>query len=149
MSVLSSPHLERVAQELARMKTPEQASESAGYDTSASSFASNARKRACRADVKARVGEIQAAEASLAGVDAEWIRINAARIAGAYIDPADIKATDVIAALNLLAKMTSGAIVPAKIEATGKDGTPLVREVTDDDLARALAVFLAGNQQPK
>lgn len=149
MAVLPNPQLERVSQELARLKSPEQASEIAGYDTAASSFASNARKRACRPDVKVRVAEIQAADAVLSSVDAEWIRLNAARIAGTFIDPDDIKATDVIAALNLLAKMTPGALVPTKLEATGKDGERLIPEYSDDDRARALAVFLAKTQDQK
>lgn len=143
MGVLPNPKFERVAQELARLKTPEQASEIAGYDATASSFASNARKRACRSDIKARVAEIQGAEAALSGVDAAWIMAKAAVIGGVKLDPEDIKPNDVIAALNLLAKMTPGALAPTKGELTGKDGAPLIPEYTDEERARALEVWLA------
>jgi hypothetical protein len=66
MSVLRNPKHEIVAKALALGKTAEQASASpdaAGnpvYDPAASSFASNARKRAQRPDIRRRVDEIRA-----------------------------------------------------------------------------------------
>lgn len=71
MSSLRNPKHEIVAQELAAGKTPEQASDLAGYDRSASSFASNARKRAQRKDIRERLKEIQAIGAKCAAVTAE------------------------------------------------------------------------------
>jgi len=99
------------------MKTPVQASREAGYKDG-TSFAPNARKRAQRKDIRARVAEIQAKEADLVSINAEWIRRSAAEVAGVKINDDQIKASDKIAALNLLAKMTPGALAPEKHEHT-------------------------------
>lgn len=77
MPALWNKKLEIVAQELAAGRSPEEASATAQYPTDASSFKPNARKRAQRKDVVARIAEIRApaiarAEAS-AGVTVEWM----------------------------------------------------------------------------
>ncbi len=117
MPPLRDPGHERVARALAEMKTPVQASREAGYKDG-TSFAPNARKRAQRKDIRARVAEIQAKEADLVSINAEWIRRSAAEVAGVKINDDQIKASDKIAALNLLAKMTPGALAPEKHEHT-------------------------------
>lgn len=73
MGVLKNPKHEMVAQELAAMRSAEEASATADYDTAASSFAPNARKRAQRKDIRARVIEIQSAAAERAGITAEYL----------------------------------------------------------------------------
>jgi hypothetical protein len=110
------------------MKTPVEASREAGYKDG-TSFAPNARKRAQRADIRARVLEIQAKEAELATIGVAWIKRKAAEIAGVDIPEDEVRASDKIAALNLLAKMTPDALVPNKSEVTGSDGTALVIEI--------------------
>lgn len=122
MAALPDRRHERVAQLLAVMKTAAEASAEAGYDTKALSFESNAKKRACRPDIKARVAELQSAIAACAVIDAAWICGKAAAIGGITLNPEEIKPTDVIAALNLLAKMTPGALVPQKVTATNPEG---------------------------
>lgn len=117
MPPLRDPAHERVAQALAAMKTPVQASREAGYKDG-TSFAPNARKRAQRKDIRARVAELQAKEADLVSINAEWIRRETALVAGVELTSSQIKATDKIAALNLLAKMTPGALAPEKHEHT-------------------------------
>ena len=106
--------LERFAQELALMKSPVEASRAAGYPAG-TSFNSNARKRACRADVKARVAELQGKEAELVGVDSAWVQRRLKEIAEVNLGKSKIKVSDQIASLNLLAKMI-GAFAPEKID---------------------------------
>lgn len=72
MPALRNPKHEIVAQELAAGHTPEQASETAKFPKG-SSFAANARKRAQRKDIKARVAEIQEPMAERAGITAEYL----------------------------------------------------------------------------
>jgi hypothetical protein len=57
------------------------------------------------------------------------------------------KAPEMIAILALMARI-QGWEAPKKAEVTGKDGVPLVPEYSDEDRARALAVFLARNNLP-
>lgn len=121
MAALRDRRHEKVAQLLALMKTPEEASREAGYKDG-TSFAANARKRAQHPRIRSRVAEIQAKEADLASVDVAWIRRKTAEVAGVDIAADAIKASDKIAALNLLAKMTPGALVPQKIAPTDADG---------------------------
>jgi hypothetical protein len=139
MAALRDRRHEKVAQLLAVMTPYEQASREAGYKDG-SSFRDNARKRAQRPDIKARVAELQAKEADLISINAEWIRRNAAQVAGVEVAVKDIRASDKIAALHLLAKMTPGAIVPTKVEASGADGDAI--EVNMD--ARSLARTILG-----
>jgi hypothetical protein len=73
--------------------------------------------------------EIQAKEAELATIGVAWIKRKAAEIAGVDIPEDEVRASDKIAALNLLAKMTPDALVPNKSEVTGSDGTALVIEI--------------------
>lgn len=122
MGLLPNRQLERVAQELARMASAEKASEEAGYDTGKSSFASNARKRACRDDVKARVRELQ--QASIPDVIADtrkFIGDNCLRIASYDLGRKKTKVSDQIAAMLLLAKM-DGLLAPTKISPTNPEG---------------------------
>jgi hypothetical protein len=136
MAALKDRRHEIVAQKLASGANAEAASAALDsdnrpiYNINAKSFASNARKRAQRSDIKARVIEIQSAIAAYTVIDAAWIRGRAARIGGLDVDPEKISASEVIAALGLLAKMTPGALVPTKIAPTGADGDgPGVLEV--------------------
>lgn len=126
MAAMKDRRHERVAELLSAMKTPEQASAEAGYDTKAKSFASNARKRACRPDIKARVAELQGQIAACMVIDAAWLRDKMAKIAGTEIADDDIRASDVIAAANLLAKMIPGALAPTKVMPSDADGNQLL-----------------------
>lgn len=129
MAALRDRRHEKVAQLLAVMKSAEEASREAGYKDG-SSFADNARKRANRPDIKARVAELQAKEADLVSINVEWLKREAAEVAGVKLDPATVKASDKVAALNLLAKMTPGALVPQHTELSGPDGGPIIQTIT-------------------
>jgi len=133
MAALRDRRHEKVAQLLAVMTPYEQASREAGYKDG-SSFKANARKRALRPDIKARVAELQAKEAALASVNAAWIMRETAEVAGVKLADDQVKASDKIAALNLLAKMIPGALVPQKIAPTNPDGDgPASVEITWKD----------------
>lgn len=73
MPILRNQRLETVAQELACGHSPDEASRIAGYDQRASSFSPNARKRAARKDVQARLAEIRAPGVHAAEVTTEWM----------------------------------------------------------------------------
>jgi hypothetical protein len=126
MAALANRRFERVAQSLAAMKSAEQASIDAGYPKT-SSFAANARKRATYPEIKARVKELQDQQAACMVIDAAWLRGKVARMAGYEIETRHMKASDVIAAAALLAKMLPGALIADKLEVGGSD-SPLVIE---------------------
>lgn len=126
------------------MKSAEQASLDAGYPQN-SSFASNARKRATYPHIKARVAELQSQQAACMVIDAAWLQGKVARLAGYEIELRHVKASDIIAAANLLAKMIPGALVPLKVAPTDPsgEGPPLAPEITDEQRVRALMDLLA------
>lgn len=124
MAALRDRRHEKVAQLLAVMTDYEEASRQAGYKDG-SSFRANARKRSHLPHIRARVAELQAKEADLVSIDAAWIKRKASKIAGVEFESEDVKPADALAALNLLAKMTEGALVPQKSEVGGPDGGPV------------------------
>jgi phage terminase small subunit len=127
MGVLSDPKLERFAQALLRHlangltggKAATRAALEAGY--SGSSVASNARKRAQRPDVKARMVELAAprqaeVEAEIAET-VEAVTTNLFRMALKKYDQAAIKPEHSIKASDLLAKI-KGWNAPERVEHT-------------------------------
>ena len=116
MGVLSNPRHEKVAQELARFKSPVEASQAAGYPPG-TSFAANARKRTQRPDIRRRVKEIQTVSGVIAAGDSAWIQRKLVEIAEIPLNDEEVRPTDQIAALNLLAKII-GAMAPEKHEHT-------------------------------
>jgi phage terminase small subunit len=141
----SRDRLELFAQALAAGKTPVDAAKLAGYPQG-SSFAANARKRAQRADVKARVAELRAP--AIAKVQAvidlsvEGQLQSLAKIAYAF-DQDDVKPSDAVAAHRLIAQIR-GNLAPEKHEHTGRDGEPIkTADYTDIERAKALANFIA------
>lgn len=127
--------LEVVAQAIAAGKSPVEASAAAGYPQG-SSFASNARKRAQRADVRSRVREIQAEGAARAAVTAESLIVEteeARSLAMAIEAPA-------AAVSAIIAKAKLAGIWRERAEVTGKDGKPLLEppdlsKLTNEQLA--------------
>jgi hypothetical protein len=133
MAALSDPKLEAFAQALlkniatgmARGKAATAAAHEAGYV--GSSIADNARKRANRADVKARMielagpAQVQAEAEVVATVEDALDKLG--RIASVNPKPNAIKPTDQIAALHLMAKI-KGWLAPKPIDVT-TDGNPL------------------------
>lgn len=115
---LSDQH-ERLAQARALGHKPNDAARIAGYKGSGKTFAANARKACNRSDVKARVAELRApALAKLQekiDVTIDWASQKLATMANHELDPDEIKATDQIGALRLLAQMY-GWLAPEKIE---------------------------------
>jgi hypothetical protein len=73
MPRLENGRMEHLAQLLFAGKDTYDASRGAGYADDASSFASNARKRANRREVKARVAELQERAAGMAEIDKTFI----------------------------------------------------------------------------
>ena len=120
---LSNPRLEKVAQELAKFKSPVEASKAAGYRPG-SSFDSNARKRAQHPDVRARIAYLQTVSGVVSAADSAFIQRKLVEIANVPLDSEQVKPSDQIAALGLLAKVI-GAIAPTKSEVTGAEGAPL------------------------
>jgi len=125
MPVLSDPQLEQFAQSLLRNivagmprgKAATAAAREAGYQ--GSSLVDNARKRANRKDVKARMIELAApalaqVEAEIA-VDVQWATKKLASLVNPDLGVHKIKVTDQIAALKLLAEMF-GWLAPEKME---------------------------------
>ncbi len=128
MPVIRNPKHEKVAQLLASLKSPEEAAREAGYPNG-SSFKANARRLSHHPAIRERMRELQATEAAFVTVDVAWIKRKTAEVAGVEIAPHDIKASDKMSALNLLAKMTPGALVPTQTEMSGPDGLPLQMQV--------------------
>lgn len=134
MGVLSDPKLELFAQELLknlaldmpRSKAAEDAARAAGY--TGKSIGPNARKRAQRKDVKARMIELAApaVEARKAEIEAtvDWAIGRCVDIASPDLGVKAIKVSDQLNALKLAAQIL-GWEAPAKTELTGKDGAPL------------------------
>ena len=114
--------LEQFAQALATGQTPVQAAETAGYPPG-SSFASNARKRAVRDDVKARVAQLQQPHLQkvneAVALNAEWITQRCVAIANERLASDSIKTADQLRAMELLARM-NGWLAPEKTEMTGE-----------------------------
>ncbi len=121
MPLIRNPKHEKVAQLLASLKSPEEAAREAGYPNG-TSFKANARRLSHHPAIRERVTELQTTEADLVTVDVAWIKRKTAEVAGVEIAPSDVKASDKIAALNLLAKMTPGALVPQTLGIAGQDG---------------------------
>lgn len=127
--------LEVVAQAIAAGKSPVEASEAAGYPKG-SSFAANARKRAQRADVRARVREIQAIGAERAAVTTESL-IEEAEQARSLAMAIESPAAAVSA---VIAKGKLAGLFKERAEVTGKDGKPLLdppdlSKLTNEQLA--------------
>jgi hypothetical protein len=112
MGVLTEPRLERLAQELARGSTTVDASRIAGYKPR-SSFASNARKRANRKDVKARVLEIQTISGVLAAADAAYLERKALEIIEVPLVADEVSTSDRLKAMDFIAKI-KGFFAPEK-----------------------------------
>jgi phage terminase small subunit len=137
MAALKNRRHERFAQLLAALKPSHEAYLDAGYPQG-SSYKANARRLAQDEGVIARVAEIQERVAEYTALDAAWIKQRVARIADVEIACEDVRASDVIAASHLLAKMTPGAIVPTKVEASGADGDAIEVNVDARSLARTI-----------
>ena len=142
----SRARLEVFAEALAAGHTPAEAARIAKYPHG-SSFDANARKRAQRADVKARVAELQAPALERVkqhiDISIEWAAGKLAGIAGFDLGSSKTKVSDQIAAINLLAKMY-GWMAPEKSELTGKDGGPIgLNDHSDMERAKALAALIA------
>src|SRR5262249_243792 len=100
--------LEAFAQALATGVTPVEAAKLAGYPQG-SQFAASARKRARRKDVKAMVAELQkpVKEKLAKTIEANfaWATEKLYSIASTKLDLSNIKASDKIRAIEVLAKM--------------------------------------------
>lgn len=157
MAALRDPRREKFAQALAanlangmkRAEAADEAAKTAGYG--GQSRAPNARKRAQRGDVKARLRELMTpgiaeSERQIA-VDVEWAVERLAGIANVELDEELIKAADVIGAIRLVAQIKDW-LAPDKHEHSGRDGGPIrTADFTDIERAKALAVFIARTRQ--
>src|SRR5215471_16353656 len=103
------------------------AAEAAGYPRRSSPevFASNARKRAARPDVQARVAELMAPALAKAQAEldatVERVTRNLVQILECPLDPADVRAADHIAAVRVLADL-HGWNAPKKVAPTNPKG---------------------------
>jgi hypothetical protein len=110
---------EKFAQALALGNSPVEAARLAGYRGTGETFAANARRKAQRSDVKARVAELRAP--ALAEVQKQidisiaWAAQKLAAIANYDLGMDAAKVSDQISALTLLAKM-NGWLAPEKLE---------------------------------
>ena len=112
------------------------AAEVAGYE--GASRATNARKRAQRADVKRRMAELaepaQVRAIEQVNATVEWAIKRLTDIAGPDLGIDAIKTTDQLRAIELLAKI-NGWMAPDKQDVTVRDAS----QVTDDDIVRLIA----------
>ena len=124
LEVFAQALLRNIANGLARSKAAEAAGKEAGYR--GSSLGPNARKRANRPDVKARLIELAApaqaqAEADLA-IDLDKAEKRLGQIILADVDFSNVKAVDVIAAVRQLAAMR-GWNAPTNVNLNKNDPT--------------------------
>jgi hypothetical protein len=134
--------LELFSEALAMGKSSSEAAHIAGYPAG-SSFASNARKRAQRSDVKARVAELRkpALDKLAAEIDlsVEWALGRLYAIASPDLGKRAIKTPDQLRAIELLAKIR-GWMAPDKLDLAVRSAD----RMTDDELARIAAGSSAG-----
>src|SRR6185437_1634288 len=118
MKPLSDLH-ERLAQARALGYKPNDAARFAGYKGSGKTFAANARKACNRPDVKARVRELRAPALARVqeqiNISAAWAAQKLAAMANHDLPMDEIKASDQVMALRLLAQM-NGWLAPEKVE---------------------------------
>jgi hypothetical protein len=86
MARLLNPRMEHVAQLLFTGKSAADASRGAGYPDDGSSFIDNARRRAHRKEVKARVTELQEHAAHAAEIDRTFVLLQLKQLLDANID---------------------------------------------------------------
>jgi hypothetical protein len=114
-----SAQRERLAQALAMGHKPNEAARIAGYAGQGKTFAANARKVCNHPDVKARVEELRAPALAKVkkqiDISVEWAVQKLASMANHELSLDEVKATDQIAALRLLAQI-NGWLAPEKIE---------------------------------
>ncbi len=122
------------------------------------SFARDRLMRAASLDILKRFGVVETYQREdgktlgrLIGIDWKAVQESEASIAissfrfdGKTGNLTDFSRDDALNAVSQLRDMY-GLKSPSKVEATGKDGVPLIPEYSDEDRARALAVFLAKN----
>lgn len=160
MPALSDHKLEAFAQALlrnvvagmSRSKAADEAAKEAKYG--GSSRAANARKRANRKDVKARMVELAAPkqdqiETDLA-LDVQGAKSKLAEIIRADEGVSKVKPPDVIAAIKQLSTM-EGWDAPKRSELTGKGGAPLFvdpSKLTDEQLAQLEGILAAAGSVP-
>jgi len=161
--MLYNPRLDKFTREYAlqlaagvrRSTAAVRAAEAAGYPrrSSPEAFASNARKRAARPDVQARVAELMAPALAKAQAEldatVERVTRNLVQILECPLDPADVRAADHIAAVRVLADL-HGWNAPKKVAPTNPtgDGPATVRHELDltkltDEQLDALEQILA------
>jgi len=118
MGRLRDPRHEMVAREMALGKSAVEACEIAGYPAG-SSFGPNARKRAQRLDIKARIAELQAPIEAWAkqanAVTRERLLCGLHRIIDLNIDDKDIRVSDQLVAIRIAAQII-GALAPDRHE---------------------------------
>jgi hypothetical protein len=131
--------LDAFAAKLAEGMSAPEAARAVGYE--GSSIASNARRRAQNPAVKAKVAELRREAARNTVVTIQSLIDNAEEARILAMDIWQPSAAN--SCIQTLAKLTGNWL--DRSEFTGKDGTPLVPEYTDEQRARALAMFLAKN----
>ena len=136
MSTLRDPRLEIFAREYARLKAAgmpasQAAADAAvearykGYQNPSKTFAANARKKAQREDVKARVAELLAPALERAeieiGATVDWATRKLCKIANYDLGQDMVKVPDQISAIKLLAEL-KGWLAVAKLALTNPQG---------------------------
>lgn len=156
MPAFLDPKLEAFAQALllnlahgmAPSRAADEAAKTAGYG--GSSRAPNARKRAQRLDVKARMVELaapqQEAREDEIAQDCDAVRKRLYGIVAVPIEPEKVKVADQIGAANLLARM-EGWMAPERREHSGPNGAPIAI-VSDAERVQALQQFIARQAKP-
>jgi hypothetical protein len=144
MGVLNNPKHEKVAQELAKFKSPVEASQAAGYPPG-SSFAANARKRVQRPDIRARVKEIQTVSGVMAAADSAYIQRKLIEMTEIPLDEEQVNPAVQLKALEMLGRIID-VFAPEKIKAE----LNIWNDFSPDDqraLAAALRAGLAGRSE--
>jgi hypothetical protein len=138
---IGNPRLEIVAQELAKGKSPVEASKEAGYPPG-SSFDSNARKRAQDARVKARIQYLTRITGVIAACEVADIQRSLLEIVNVPLKPELVTPGDRIRAAAELNKM-NGFYAPEKHDTRAAVATmDFSGDVSDEETAAALTALL-------
>lgn len=156
MPVLDNARHERFAQEVAKGKSAAEAYQAAGYNADDKSAETAGPRLLRNVQVQARVDEILGRAAARVEIDRAWVldrlvqNVERAMQVEEVKDPkgggtGEFRYEGNVAnkALELIGKELS--MFKLQTELTGKDGAPLIPDITDEQRAKALAVFLAKN----
>jgi hypothetical protein len=143
VGILKNRKLEIMAHALVRGLGTYDAAREAGFNPDVPSFEANARKRATRPDVRARVKELQERVANKVVCDLAWVTQRLVEIAGIPLGGMEIKTADTLKAMDMLIKVR-GYYAPEKREIIQR-----LSELSVEELKALNERLSATEQQPE